>query len=186
MSHSVSTLLLAVVGVLGTLASALLTQCGAMKAKQTELDQAQRQHESDRVADEQRAAIQARRACYIEVNQTFRHYQAALDDYLSSLLSHPVTEGQRAEVEETRHASRDAYAEAQMILPEELLDRAAELVKRFNFVYGLLKRFDQNNQRPDDDLDTAREQLDHVTAGLYYLRQRMRAELGISDSGQIL
>ncbi|MEU6524410.1 hypothetical protein ABZ892_16720 [Streptomyces sp. NPDC046924] len=184
MSQSVIALLLAVVGVLGTLASALLSQRGGRQTKLMELQHAERQHASDKIAEGRRIDFEDRRACYVAVNKVFRRHQAALKNYFSSLSSNTVKEGQWEEIEETRHASRETYAEAQMVLPEEVLNSSAELVKRFNFIYGALARFSANNQRPEDDLDQVREQLDHATAGLYYLRQGMRADLGISDSSE--
>ncbi|MGI5192123.1 hypothetical protein ACQEVY_00390 [Streptomyces sp. CA-288835] len=181
MNGAVLTLVVAVVGVAGTLASALLTQRGATKAKRMELEYAERQRATDREIEERRIALETRRACYVKLHQAIRHYQAMLYNHVHTLLREATSDEQCAELEAARYSVRDAYAEALMAVFDDVMDQAVDLAARLDVVYRLVKRFDSGVQDSEDSLDDARRQLKDVSDGIRSMRRLMRADLGIAE-----
>lgn len=110
-----SALLATVVGVVGTLMSALLTQRAADRSRQRELARA------GEVWD-RRAEAQGLWSCYVALNTSGRHYLAALTDQLCALGREAELPSVRQRLTAARDQHREVYAEAQMRLPDRVLD----------------------------------------------------------------
>ncbi|MFI8962617.1 hypothetical protein ACIGO8_10905 [Streptomyces sp. NPDC053493] len=169
----------AVIGVAGTLLSAVLTQRAADRGRRRELDRADRR----RAARDDEAA---RRSTYVALNMSARHYLAALTDLVHAIRRADGSEGVRRRLEEARDLHRDVHAEAQMRVPDGILDRAGEVNRALNGLYGMVRRLDEGTPRTGDTPDTAQRRIDELWAELRLLRGEMRDELGVSgsDSGQ--
>ncbi|MCT2591571.1 hypothetical protein LHJ74_16975 [Streptomyces sp. N2-109] len=169
----------AVVGVLGTLMSALLTQRAADRSRQREQERAERERE-------RRSDTEARRSGYIALNTAARQYLAALTDQLHALSRTDDVRDVRHRLTETRDLHRDVHAEAQMRMPERVLDLAAEVSHGLGAVYGRLKRLEGGVSRPGDSLAAAHADIDALWDRLRAMRREMRADLGAAgaDSGR--
>jgi hypothetical protein len=115
MSSATVSLVVAVVGVCGTLASAIATLLLSQRAKLQELKYAERQ----RLAEQDAAKKQQLRSCYVQLNANDRNYRDALLAYAYALRAGSPSEA--AEVSTARRAQRDARAEAQMAVSDEVL-----------------------------------------------------------------
>ncbi|MFD8566653.1 hypothetical protein [Streptomyces sp. NPDC059639] len=177
MSASVSALVVAVVGVLGTLVSGLLAHRSASRAKQLELRHADDQRRADQERNELQEMMAARRTSYARLNQAVRHFHAVLTNHRSRTT--PLSAEQQVEMEDARRSLRDAYAESQMIASDDVLGPAGKLVNDLYRTHVLIKELGQDGPtawpRRIDDL------LMHSAESLYGLRQRMRKDLGITD-----
>lgn len=169
--------IVAVVGVVGTLLSALLTQCAAERSRQRE------QERTERVRARAREA-EARRTCYVALNTSLRQYLAALTDQLHALIRAEDPRAARQRLSEARDLHRDVYAEAQMRLPDPVLALAGEVTHALGTVYGRLRRLDDGVPRPGDSLDTAQGEIDALWERLRELRRGMRADLGASGASR--
>ncbi|MEU6844235.1 hypothetical protein ABZ930_20440 [Streptomyces sp. NPDC046716] len=165
-------LVVAVVGVLGTLLSALLTQRAADHSRRREHERAERARTRAREAEE-------RRAGYVALNTASRQYLAALTDQVHTLLRGEDAPTVRQRLTEARDVHRDVYAEAQMRLPDTVLDLAGEVTHALGTVYGRLRRLDDGDPRPGDSLDVARAEIDTLWERLRVLRRGMRSDLGV-------
>ncbi|WP_353940751.1 hypothetical protein ABII15_03400 [Streptomyces sp. HUAS MG91] len=177
-------LFVAVVGVLGTLLSALLTQRAADRSRRREQERAERARALAREAEE-------RRAGYVALNTASRQYLAALTDLVHTLLRAEDAPAVRQRLTEARDVHRDVYAEAQMRLPDTVLDLAGEITHALGTVYGRLRRLDDGDPRPGDSLDAARAEIDALWERMRVLRRGMRSDLGVADqpapdTGQLL
>ncbi|UQI45766.1 hypothetical protein M1P56_16090 [Streptomyces sp. HU2014] len=172
-------LLVAVVGVLGTLLSALLVQRAADRS---------RQRERERVEElwGRRSEAQELRSCYVELNAAARHYLAALTDQLYALGRDADLPYVRQRLTEARDQHREVYAEAQMRMPERVLDHAGTLGRGLGAVYGMVRRLDDGVPRPGDAPAAVQEGIDALWERLRELRREMRADLGATraDSGR--
>ncbi|RKN11429.1 hypothetical protein [Streptomyces radicis] len=172
MDASTSALIVAVAGVVGTLASGLLAHRGALRAVSVQLTHAERQWRREHEAQDRREEMAARRAVYIALNQSLRQYHAAV------YRDHQARAAGRVEPELTerraadRRAMREVYAEAQMTVPDEVMEAAGRL-------FHLLER--TNRSVESGDLDGVPERLARGSEWLYEVRQVMRRDLGISD-----
>lgn len=178
-TSSASALAVAVVGVIGTLVSALLTQRAAASSRHRELVHVERL----RV---RRSDNEALRAGYVALNMAARQYLAALTDQVHALRRAADTDAVRRRLAEARDLHRDVHAEAQMRVPDAILDVASEVNHALNAVYGILKRLDGGTPRPGDSLDAAQAGIDELWERLRVLRRDMRVDLGVSrsDSGR--
>ncbi|MFQ6197231.1 hypothetical protein [Streptomyces sp. NPDC000405] len=174
-------LLIALIGVCGTLAATWLTQRSADRVKQRELEHAEWLRRSDHDERTREAALSARRASYVALNTTARQYLTALSDRLHRLRLESLPEGGADEVEECRTAYRESYAEAQMIVPDTVLTVARRSNAALSHVYGLLKRIQNGTVREGDSLESARARIDDARNLLRELREVMRTDLGVTE-----
>ncbi|GAA2532781.1 hypothetical protein GCM10010295_13920 [Streptomyces intermedius] len=168
---SVTAVSVAVVGVVGTLLSALLTQRAADRSRQRERERAE-------LARERRGELLEVRTCYVALNTATRQYLAALTDQVHALRrdgSGPV----RQRLTDARDQHRDVYAEAQLRVPDPVLDLAGQLSRELGTVYGMVKRLDAGAPREGDSVTGAQERIDALWRLLREMRRRMRAELGV-------
>lgn len=161
----------AVVGVVGTLLSALLTQHAAERNRRRERERAERAQARAREAEE-------RRRCYIALNTASRQYLAALTDLLHTLRRGEDPRGARQRLSDARDVHRDVYAEAQMRLPDQVLEPAGGVTHGLGGLYGRLRRLDDGRPRTGDSLAAARDEVDVLWEQLRELRRGMRADLG--------
>lgn len=171
-------LCVAVVGVLGTLASSLLTQRAADTSRR-------REQAEERRDQERRAGLDARRDTYVALNTACRQYLAALTDQMHALINAdgsgnadgPGDASRR--LTEARDAHRDCYAEAQLLVPDPVLDLAGAVNRSLSATYGMLMRLDHGDPRPGDSLDAARTDIELLWRQVRLMRQRMRGDLGV-------
>ncbi|MEV7280549.1 hypothetical protein [Streptomyces sp. NPDC093111] len=162
----------ALVGVVGTLMSALLTQRAADRS---------RRREQQRVEElwERRAEEAELWSCYVALNASGRHYLAALTDQLYALGDELEAPRARQRLADARDQHREVYAEAQMRLPERVLDHAAGVSRGLGGVYGMVRRLDGGLPRPGDSPAAAQEAIAALWSRLRDMRREMRADLGV-------
>ncbi|TNM32162.1 hypothetical protein [Streptomyces sedi] len=177
-----TTVAVAIVGVLGTLLSALLTQRAAARATRVELAHAERERAREREERERADARELRRASYVALNQLARAHHRALGTWYEAR-----SPGARTGVEAEERAPREAaekardelnaaYAEAQLAVSDEVLTAVSRLVlPLFRIQEALEKR-----SSPGEGEDIA-ELMGLASRRLYEARQVMRRDLGISQ-----
>ncbi|MEU6945227.1 hypothetical protein ABZ957_08320 [Streptomyces sp. NPDC046316] len=168
-------LLVAAVGVVGTLMSALLTQRAADRSRQRDLERA------GEVWD-RRAEARELWSCYVALNTSGRHYLAALTDLLYALGREAELPSVRKRLTAARDQHREVYAEAQMRLPERVLDCAGAVSHGLGAVYGMVRRLDEGLARPGDSSAAAHDAVESLWVQLRDMRREMRADLGVSRS----
>ncbi|MFF2699503.1 hypothetical protein ACFVUQ_14185 [Streptomyces cyaneofuscatus] len=163
-----TTLGVAVVGVLGTLLSALLVQRAGERSRK-------REHERAEATQERRTAVQETLACHIAFNAAVRQYLAALTDQIHELgRDGPDSVQQR--LTEARDHHRDVYAEVQLRTSERITGLAGDLNRELGLVYGMVRRIDDGAPRQGDSVAAARERLDALWRQLRDVRRQMRSE----------
>ncbi|MEV7078330.1 hypothetical protein AB0N88_07290 [Streptomyces sp. NPDC093516] len=168
-----SSVIIAVAGVAGTLGAALLTQRGSERAKRLEMELV-RDHEEAR---ENRAL---RRTCYVELNRDARQFTTALNRHLHIMRERGTAEVDSDALEEAKNAHRDRYSAAQMIAPEEVLRRAGAVNQALNEVYGQVKRLERGAPGPGETMETAARAQHEIWEMLRTMRTAMRQDLGVS------
>ena len=183
MSTDALALVVAVAGVLGTLASALLTQMLSLRGKRQEIDDQRQQRFEEREEERRRTDFKDRRDSCVALNTEARRFRQALKNCLYEGV------GERgAELEEARQAFTSRYGEAQMILPDAVLTVAGAASARLADAYGKVKA----SQKPGSPAlgPADRERLENfldreVGTTLRQLRQTMRRDLGVADEGEV-
>ncbi|MBB6345526.1 hypothetical protein FHU36_002035 [Nonomuraea muscovyensis] len=176
----VTALLIAIVGILGTLASALLTQRNATRLKMLEIQSAERQRVANYEIAAEQEAEKLRRSCFVAVNYALRNYYSTLQNHRRTLASRSPREGELARLEEIREASRAALAEAQMVAPEDILSIARDSASLLFDAYQTLACVDRDIKKDAHSrLEKADQILNAASLSLSTLRASMRKNLGV-------
>ncbi|MFF1275109.1 hypothetical protein ACFVZC_17085 [Streptomyces marokkonensis] len=179
MSSSISALVIAFAGIAGTLTSGLLTQRSANNNKLRELERADQQRREDRTYQAEQAAVEARRTCYVSLNIAARLYQTALTNYLVAIRAGAVTDEIRTDVDEMRREHRARHAEAQMVVPDSVLETAGAVNSNLGKFYGILKSIDLGTASPSEAVEAAEARRVKSWDLLGEMRAVMRQDLGI-------
>jgi hypothetical protein len=192
MNANLTTVLVAVLGVIGTLSSPLLGQRIAARAKQQEFDLQHQERLEARADAQQRATFEERRAMYARLNTAARRYIQELRTFLRTVQDDVLTADGRGRLEEARQTYRDLYSDAQMILPDRVLKAAVLVNTGMGDAYGMIKRLEAaRSQRetaadPGDTVERAHELCSVTLYDLIdNLRQLMREDLGVSDATRL-
>jgi type II secretory pathway pseudopilin PulG len=186
----VTTVLIAVLGVAGTLSSPLLGQRTAARARQQESDLKRQELREEREYARQGQTLQELRSMYAALNTAARQYTQELRAYLRMIVAEGVTDGDggRTDLAKARKKYRDLYSDAQMILPDKVLFAAALVNDGLGNAYGMVKRLEFGESRVgsvEDPGDTIESVQEYCSVALYNLiidlRQLMREDLGVSD-----
>ncbi|MEV5975100.1 hypothetical protein [Streptomyces sp. NPDC051921] len=186
MSSTVVPLVIAFLGIVGTLVSALMTQRLAEKAKAQELDHSARQRSEERQYETQRASAEAVRTCYVRLNTASLDYQSELNHFWHALRAGHVTDGMRSRLDDARREQRARYSEAQMRVPDDVLMVVDRVHRRLNRIYGVLKRLDggiPSRLEDDESLDEAHHQIVGLWEQLTEMRRTMRRSIGVVSDG---
>ncbi|MFE7184382.1 hypothetical protein [Streptomyces erythrochromogenes] len=170
----IGAMVIAAVGVVGTLGGALLTQRGAERAKRREMELL-RGHE------EIRDYLTLRRTCYADLNRDARQFTTALNRHLHVMREPGVGGADSAALEVAKDAHRDRYSQAQMIAPDAVLARAKLVNRALYQLYGQVKRLERGAPEPGETIETAVRAKDDVWELIAEMRAAMRADLGVSD-----
>ncbi|MGW1953426.1 hypothetical protein ACWCPI_11785 [Streptomyces sp. NPDC001920] len=186
-------LLIAVVGVAGTLGAAVLTQNRADRTKRMELQAAAEQRREERghaeellraeqTRQQQRENLERRRTCYVTLNTASRQYVTAMTNYLYALQRSEDVATALESLEAGRLAYRDSYAESQMIVPEAVLRASSTAKRRLNAAYGKLRKYGAAPATYAEELAALEGELrKEVWPYLGALKKAMRADLGVDD-----
>jgi hypothetical protein len=170
MTAAVTAMITAVVGVLGTLFAPVLS--GRLTARQ-------RAEEAELA--EHRRRFEERRAAYTHMNRASRQFHTLLKDALHRLRDGVYTEQERDQLEEARREYRDRYAEAQMVVPERILDASRSLNTVLAGIDAELKRLDRGLARDGESAEQALLDLKEAEPRLSAMRRLMREDLGVTD-----
>ncbi|MEU7728323.1 hypothetical protein AB0B78_24260 [Streptomyces sp. NPDC040724] len=170
----IGAMVVAAVGVAGTLGGALLTQRGAARAKRREMELL-RGHE------ETRDYLTLRRTCYADLNRDSRQFTTALNRHLHVMRERTVEGADREALDEAKDAQRDRYSEAQMIAPDAVLGPASAVNHALSKVYGQVKRLERGGPEEGETMATVSAAQQEIWALLREMRAAMRADLGVAD-----
>ncbi|WP_101385795.1 hypothetical protein [Streptomyces sp. TLI_146] len=181
MSSTVVPLVIAFLGIVGTLASGLMTQRLAEKTKSKEWDHSERQRAEERQLETKRATAEAVRACCVMLNTASLEYHSELNTFWYALRASHVTDALRSRLDDARREHRARYSEAQMQIPDDVLAAADTVHRRLNRIYGVLKRLDGGipPHQEGESLEQVHPQIVGLWDQLSDMRRIMRRSLGL-------
>ncbi|MEU5886504.1 hypothetical protein ABZ835_06650 [Streptomyces sp. NPDC047461] len=170
MTAAVTAMITAVVGVLGTLFAPVLSQ---------RLTSRQRAEEAE--VAEHRRLFEDRRTAYTAMNRASRQFHTLLKDALHRLRDDVYTDHDREQLEEVRREYRDRYAEAQMVVPERILEASRAVNEVLAGIDAVVKRLDRGRARDGESAVRALLDLKEAEPRLSEMRRLMREDLGVAD-----
>lgn len=189
MSADVTTVVIAVLGAIGTLSSPLLTQWVGSRAKRQDFEFEGQRRQEDRHEDSRRSVLQERRAIYAQLNTAARQYEQAIYEYLRVISEAAPTAEQLGELTQARENFRELYSDAQMIVPDTVLAAAADVSAGLGQAYGKARRLERRSSdgvaaadHPEETIEAARAYCrGDVYRLIIKLRGLMRQDLGVSS-----
>jgi hypothetical protein len=182
LSANVTTLLAAVVAVLGTITSPVLTQRYTNRARLQEIEAARRQRLEDRDEAQRTTSLLERRASYTTLHTASWDFRRALKNCLFD--AHALEE-----LEIARQAFLSSYRNSQMIAADAVLKAAAPVYNALTRTYGRVKRltaetFDSHGDRLKGDEHAVIQAAlnSQVEDAIRQLRMAMREDLGVAGS----
>jgi hypothetical protein len=164
-------LAVAIVGVVGTLTAAVLSQLFVMRMKQQDIDEQRHQRHEERKEERWRTVFKDRRDVCVALNTEIRLFEQALRSCLSEGL-----DGKSAELEQAWHAVTSRYSEAQIVLPGTVATAAGDAYGELKYTYDRLRAMEPaEREKLQSRLD------ERVMGNIRRLRKAMREDLGISD-----
>lgn len=176
-SNSVS-LIIAIVGVVGTLAASLFAQYSNIHAKKLELEH----HRETYKHEERQLNLRERRQAYIAFNAAIRNYRRAIKNRI-----YEFNDQTEVELQQARQEFDSRYAEAQLIAHSEVLELAHSVSTQLSDSFGRVKQFDQSRRV------SANAARDHsvqneltatlngpIASEIALLRKAMREDLGVA------
>lgn len=181
MNSTVVPLVIAFLGIVGTLVSGLMTQRLAERGKSKELDHSERQRAEERQYEAKRAMAETLRACYVILNTASLDYHSELNNFWYALRAGRVTDDLRSRLDDARREHRARYSEAQMRVPDDVLATVDKVHRGLNRMYGILKRLDGGipPRREDESLEQVHTQIVTFWDQLGEMRQIMRRSIGV-------
>ncbi|MGW7207168.1 hypothetical protein [Streptomyces sp. NPDC054837] len=170
MTAAVTAMITAVVGVLGTLFAPVLSQ---------RLTSRQRAEEAE--VAEHRRLFEDRRTAYTAMNRASRQFHTLLKDALHRLRDDIYTDHDREQLEEVRREYRDRYAEAQMVVPERILEASRAVNEVLAGIDAMVKRLDRGRAGDGESAVRALLDLKEAEPRLSEMRRLMREDLGVAD-----
>ncbi|MTE15226.1 hypothetical protein [Nocardia aurantiaca] len=167
------------VGVVGTLGASVAAQWAVLRGKRLDAEIHREQHAEQRDEAVRQQERERKQAVYSEFNSAARNYRMQLHHCVMAL-----ERGGPAEVdqlENDRRVYREVYAQAQMILPDDVLVVASEidlsLGNSYRAVLCLVEYAD-----PDAVARLHRWLDGPVSEAVWLLRQVLREDLGVTTS----
>ncbi|MFE7033508.1 hypothetical protein ACFU9Y_24635 [Streptomyces sp. NPDC057621] len=176
-------LVVAVVGVAGTLFAPLLAQRSTAKAQRADFERQQQAVQFQWEREQERTELAARRACYIATNAAYRRYRIQLMNHLWRVHREEVTEAAKEELEAARHEHHAAFAEAQMIASAVVLSQLDDVAKALSEGYRKTKSLEEGNPDPEGgSFEEIHEYLQWIWDRWKEMRTVMRVDLGANES----
>jgi hypothetical protein len=122
MSAAVTALVVAIVGVIGTLIAPIISQRLSALARREEFDQQRIQRQDEYEREQQEKALAMKRACYITVISGARRYRIELMRYLYAVKDGTLDNGAQTRLEEARLAFNTSLAETELTASPPVLE----------------------------------------------------------------
>ncbi|MER5992782.1 hypothetical protein [Streptomyces viridosporus] len=182
MSGATISVIVAIVGVGGTLASAVITQVLTQRAELRRLEQEERVRVTEQQASEDQRRIDQLRSCYVLLNAHDRHYRDAMLAYAYALKSGSA-DAEAAEVSSARRTQRDTRAEAQLVASDAVLELESKVNAQLTSAYRNLMELAGKPDSPARQAKLAQVigLLDSLTPQQGHVRALMRLEVGAAQ-----
>ncbi|MGY5138398.1 hypothetical protein ACWGJW_39500 [Streptomyces nigrescens] len=174
-SADLTAVVVAAVGVAGTMGAPLLTQ---WSRRQEFADAAEREEQRLRQERDERD-LQHKRDVYAALNSSARAYRTAAYDFVLALKRGEDPDG--STLDAVRSSYRDQYAQAQMVLPGRALRVASEVNRCLALGYRLVKLLPGRANRQEAWTQAEAWFNKPLAEAVWLLRHALREDLGVID-----
>ncbi len=170
MSGDIVALVIAIVGVMGTLTSPIIAQRLAMQAKR---------EESER--EREREIYKDKRASYINFIAASRQYRIVINEYLYAVNEKRVGDTEESDLRKARRTYNAAYAAAQLMASTPVLEIMYKANRQLARAFGYTKSFESGNPQQNMGFQEIEQFIRQAWNYWSEMSKAMRRELGIPD-----
>jgi hypothetical protein len=182
MDSATTALVIAIVGVLGTLSASIVSQRLSARARHQELEQ-QRLDRIDEYAREQKEKVfTSKRNCYLGLSIATRRYRVELMNYLYSVDRGAVNEDAQSRLQEARFAFLASVSETQLAGSLSVLDALEPVIKGNARAYAAVKNLEAGRPESDGSFDEIKAFIHKIWDNEWpQVIERARADLYVHD-----
>jgi hypothetical protein len=182
MTASTTALVIAIVGVCGTLFAPIVSQTLSKRARREEFELQRKQLEDEYERDHLKESMAAKRNCYLSAMLSGRRYRQELMNHLY-VVNRDGTNGAASEqLEDARHAYNSSFAELQLTGTQPVVQAMEPVRVRLSRSYEGIKNIEESRPEPGQSFDEIKKSLlmiwDYDWPAVI---TAMRADLGIND-----
>jgi hypothetical protein len=181
MTAGTSAILIAAVGVIGTLLSGLVSQQMSARTRRRDFEMQKSQRQEDRLHDQRQLTLAAKRSSYVAVMENARRFRHELVSYLYERTRGTTDSASDAELRAARRAFVAAFAEAQLTASPPVL----AMIEPFNLglsqAYRDIKQLEDADTAPKGAVAELEDFLGSVWSHWDDMRAAMRRDLGTED-----
>ena len=182
MSSNISSLVVAIVGVFGTLFAPIVSQRLTAQARREEFER-DRDHQSDIYSrEQQQARFLEKRNCYLSLSMSAGRYRSELMRYLHKVHNKTLDENARPTLEETRVRFLASVYETRLTGRLKVVERLDMLREEIAKTYAGTMNLAEGNPGPNGSFEEIRASIFAVWEQTWPpLLTAMREDLGIED-----
>jgi hypothetical protein len=181
MDASATALIVAIVGVIGTLVAPIVSQRLSALSRREEFEQQRIQRHDEYEHQRQEKELAIRRACYIAVIAGARRYRLELMRYLHSVNEDAVDDAGRERLEEARLAFNAGLAEMQLTASGPVLEALGPIRQGMSGGYTAIKDLERGEPEPEGSFEEIKAFLLELWDAWPPAHAAMRADLGVTD-----
>lgn len=181
MNATITALIIAIVGVTGTLLAPIVSQRLSAHARREEfeLQRSQRQDEYNR--EQQEKVLTAKRNCYISIISAARRYRFELLRYLYAATHGTVNDATRDSLEEARLVFITNLAETELTAAVPVIKALEPFRKGMSESYVATKELEQGAQELNKSFEEIRTFVVKLGDAMSPVHAAMRDDLGVKD-----
>jgi hypothetical protein len=181
MNAAVTALVVAIVGVIGTLLAPIVSQRLSARARREEFEQQRTQRQDEYERQQRERELTIKRTCYITVISGARRYRLELMRYLYAIKEDTVDDGARDRLEEARLAFNTSLAETELTAAGPVLEALDPIRRGMSDSYTAIKDLEQDTPRSNGTFEEIRTFLLKLWDAWPPAHAAMRADLGVKD-----
>jgi hypothetical protein len=181
MNANIGAIVIAAVGVLGTLAGTIVSQLLSTRARKADFEMQRERRKEEYFQERQKTDLANKRSCYIAMMASSRRYRVELMNYAYAVKEQVVDDDARHELENSRRACLDSIAEVQIVATLKVLDTIDPVNSGLSRGYRFVKRLEAGEPEPNGSFEEIERFLTKLWDKWRYMREAMRQDLGVED-----
>jgi hypothetical protein len=177
-------LLVAALGMLGTLSSPIVAQRLSARTKREESDAQRRDALEGRDHTRRETLAKEKKAAYVAFNAAARRYRIELMNRLHEVGSGTPGEAGRGELRDSRRAYSLGLAEMQIVASDSVMEVVEQVTSNLYRAYKAIKSLEDGTPDPGWSFEETQDHLIHTWDHWASMRKAMRNDLGLDESSE--
>lgn len=168
MNSSIVAVAVASVGVLGTLAGAVVNQLLSTRARRDDFTLQRRQRQED-----------FKLSCYITMSTSSRRYRIELINYLDKLNQQTADDAARNVMEDARQACLDSLGQVEFVATTGVRSTIKPINDGLSAAYSATNNLEKGHLQPIGSFEEVRQSLEELWSQWNPMHEAMRQDLGM-------